>query len=225
MQNKFTEEFAKATQGAFPMLKYKNATYEKETGTLTVRFLISAFDARSFTDEMKEKVLEALKGIFRGVGVHAEYIRTFADENTVRNKIAEFFNLRNQMVFRKMTQDSVRLAISPDNITVTLSFETPLCKMLEAAGTADELKNFLDENFNPETEVILRETEAAPVETQTEAIDTVVVRNPSLRLIEPEIGDKIYARGKPQASTEWRHTSATSKAPPKTPCSAAAFRE
>lgn len=196
MQNKFTEEFAKATQGAFPMLKYKNATYEKETGTLTVRFLISAFDARSFTDEMKEKVLEALKGIFRGVGVHAEYIRTFADENTVRNKIAEFFNLRNQMVFRKMTQDSVRLAISPDTITVTLSFETPLCKMLEAAGTADELKNFLDENFNPETEVILRETEAAPVETQTEAIDTVVVRNPSLRLIEPEIGDKIYARGK-----------------------------
>lgn len=198
MQNRFTEEFAKVTKGAFPMLKFKSATYEKAVGVLTVRFLISAFDARSFDDGMKEKVNDALKEMFNGVAVHAEYIRTYADENTVRNKVAEFFNLHNQMVFRKMSPENVRIDITHDYITVTLCFETCLYKILEAADTVRNLTDFLDENFNPSVEVILRETQnesPAPVDDES-PIDTVVVRNSSLRLIEAEAGEKIYTRGK-----------------------------
>lgn len=197
MQNKFTEEFAKVTEGAFPMLKFKSATYEKAVGVLTVRFLISAFDARSFDDEMKTKVDDALKSIFNGVCVRAEYIRTFADESTVRNKIAEFFNLRNQMVFRSLTPENVSVDISHDFISVTLSFETYLYKILEAADTVKNLTEFLDENFNPTIEVVMHEKESASRPVDDEApIDTVVVRNSSLRLIEAEAVEKIYTRGK-----------------------------
>ena len=95
MHNKFTEEFERASGGAFPMLKFRSALYQKDKGILTVRFLISAYDARSFDDDKKKKVDEVLSEIFAGVDVHAEYIRTFADEGTVRNKVMEYFNATN----------------------------------------------------------------------------------------------------------------------------------
>ena len=54
MHNKFTEEFERASGGAFPMLKFRSALYQKDTGILTVRFLISAYDARAFLRMTRE---------------------------------------------------------------------------------------------------------------------------------------------------------------------------
>lgn len=184
MREKFTEEFQKITEGGFPMLKYKSATYVKATGELTVRFLISAYDSRSFGDDMKKKVDEALEKMFHGVGAHAEYI-------------SEFFNLHNQMVFRRLRPENVMVSIDGDEIRVVLAFETPTYKLLLAADTARELKDFLDGEFNPEISVSLKETECEHVPLDGTAIaDTVVVRTDTVRLIHVETGEKVYARGK-----------------------------
>lgn len=194
MQNGFTEEFEKVTSGAFPMLKFRNATYTRDMGTLIVRFNISAYSARAFTDEQKKEVNEALKKIFNGIVVKAEYVRTFADETTVKNKVLEFFNLRNQMVFKRIRNDTIKVEADEENIFVTLRFDPPTCNLLETAGTERELAAFLDASFNPVPHVsICRTEEEEP--TDNTPIDTVVRSNPSIRLISLKTGEKVYARG------------------------------
>lgn len=196
MHNKFTEEFERASGGAFPMLKFRSALYQKDTGILTVRFLISAYDARAFDDDKKKKVDEVLSEIFAGVDVHAEYIRTFADEGTVRNKVMEYFNATNAIVFRALSAENVAVSADTDTVSVTLSLEPPLCKMLQTADGTGGLRDFLDNNFNQHISVTLRETESATPPVFDDLGESVVVKDPNMRLITVETGKKIYARGK-----------------------------
>ncbi len=196
MHNKFTEEFEKLTGGAFPMLKFKSASYQKDVGTLAVRFLISAYDARAFDDECRKKVDETLKKIFAGVDVRAEYIRTFADESTVRNKIAEFFNTHNQLVLRMLTPDKITVAVNDSTVSVTLELEHSMCNMLRSSDALKELADFLDLNFNHKISVGLRETEDSDASVITNPMESVVVKDSSSRLIYAEAVKKIYARGK-----------------------------
>ena len=105
METKFTEEFNSITDGAYPMLKLNGATYEKKNNLLTVRFIISAFEIQNFTDDKKESVLEAVKKLFPGIEVEIQYIRTYADKSVVKNKILEFFNNSNQMLFANLDNE------------------------------------------------------------------------------------------------------------------------
>ena len=139
MQNKFTEEFERVTDGEFPELKFKSATYERATGMLTVRFMISAFDARSLVEERRQRVESAVADICPGVAVKAEFIRTYADEGTVRNKILEYFNAHNRLVTRALSSDSVSVKVDEHTIYVTLSLETSLCDMLRSSDALKDL--------------------------------------------------------------------------------------
>lgn len=197
VQNRFTEEFERVTAGAFPMLKFKSAAYRRDTGVLSVRFLISAYDARSFSEEQKAKVDAALSSVFAGIDVHAEYIRTYADESTVRNKVSEYFNSHNPLVFRALAKESVSVSVDEHTVGVTISLEPALVRMLNTSDSVGELREFLDGNFNQDISLTLRETENAPVPTgEYEQDSTVVVADSSARLMTAETGEKIYARGK-----------------------------
>ena len=58
------------------------------TGKSTlVKFIISAFEVRSFDEESKKKVLDIIRQMFSGVDVSVQYIRTYADNNVVKNKV------------------------------------------------------------------------------------------------------------------------------------------
>ena len=196
VQNKFTEEFEAVTNGAFPMLKFKSAAFQKDIGTLTVRFLISAYSARAFDADMKKRVDDALAGIFPGIPVHAEYIRTYADDGTVRNKVSEYFNAHNNLVFRALSSETLLISVSETDISVTLALESALFLMLQGSDIPKDLAAFLDNNFNQRVSVNLKDTGATPAPAFDDFSDTVVVRDPSTRLISAETGDKVYARGK-----------------------------
>lgn len=195
MQNKFTEEFERVTDGEFPELKLKSATYERATGMLTVRFMISAFDARSLVEERRQRVESAVADICPGVAVKAEFIRTYADEGTVRNKILEYFNAHNRLVTRALSSDSVSVKVDEHTIYVTLALETSLCDMLRSSDALKDLSAFLDNNFNQSISVSLKETADAPA-PDLDLADSVVVKDSAVRLISAVQGDKVYARGK-----------------------------
>src|SRR5699024_1472311 len=148
VHNKFTEEFDSVTNGAFPMLKFKSATFQRDLNALTVRFLISAYSARAFGDDEKKRVDEALKDIFPGVDAHAEYIRTYADDSTVRNKVSEYFNSHNLLVFRALSPETLLIGVTETDISVTLALENALFLMLQGSNVPKELAEFLDGNFN-----------------------------------------------------------------------------
>ena len=194
--NKFTEEFERHTGGAFPMLKFRSACYQKDTGMLAVRFLISAYAARAFGDDQKKKVDDVLKEMFAGVDVHAEYIRTYADDGTVRNKVAEYFNSHNPLVFRTLTQESVTVSVDESNVSVTLALDPAICTMLRHSDAVNELRDWLDSNFNQDISVTLRETEGAPPPEFDDTTQSVVVTDSAMRMISVEPGEKIYTRGK-----------------------------
>lgn len=197
MQNKFVEEFEKATNGEFGMLKFNSATFTKDKNLLQVRFIISAFDIRSFGAEQQQKVLDVVKNMFNGVDVEVQYIRTYADESTVRNKILEFFNLKNQMVFRRLREENIAVSVSDRNLSVLLRFDPPTYKMLSAAKTEEELTTFLDTNYNLDVDVTMQESDSLSTDDEGDiSIDTVVLRDPNMRLVKIDLGEKVYARGK-----------------------------
>lgn len=190
---KFVEEFGKATGGEFPMLKFNSATYIKDKRKLQVRFIISAFDVRSFTQAQQDKVAAVVEEMFNGIETEIIYIRTYADENTVKNKVLEFFNLRNQMIFRRLKEENIAISVSGEYIDVELRFDPPTYKMLAAADTAEALSDWLDVNFNHKINVTVKETDCSDVGGDGDYIDTVVYRDSAVRLIQAEQGEKIYA--------------------------------
>ena len=196
VHNKFTEEFDSVTNGAFPMLKFKSATFQRDLNALTVRFLISAYSARAFGDDEKKRVDEALKDIFPGVDAHAEYIRTYADDSTVRNKVSEYFNSHNLLVFRALSPETLLIGVTETDISVTLALENALFLMLQGSNVPKELAEFLDGNFNQNVSVSLKDTGESAAPLAEDVSDSVVVRDSLARLISAEAGKKIYARGK-----------------------------
>lgn len=200
---KFVEEFAKTTGGEFPMLKFNSATYIRDKRKLQVRFIISAFNVRSFTQTQQDKVAETVKEMFNGVETEVVYIRTYADENTVKNKVLEFFNLRNQMIFRRLKEENIVISVSDEYIDVELRFDAPTYKMLAAADAAEALSDWLDVNFNHKINVSVREIDSAAADGgKGDFIDTVVYRDSSVRLIEATQGDKIYAGSRTAGITQ-----------------------
>ncbi len=196
---KFFEEFTKRSNGEYPMLKFNSATYYKQNRELIVRFIISAFEVRSFDDNSKAKVLKIISDMFDGVNVSVQYIRTYADVNVVKNKVLEFFNRTNQMVFRRINDETLQIFVGDADIEVKLKLETPTYKMLMAGDLTQKLESWLDRSFNQNIEVVAEEDVVELKEIMEKEdlhIDTTVVTDPSLRLVDIHTKEKVYARGK-----------------------------
>ncbi len=200
MTTKFFEEFTMRSNGEFPMLKFNSATYYKEKRELQVKFIISAFEIQSFDDAMKDKVLDLLKEMFNGISVSVQYIRTYADQSVVKNKILEFFNRQNQMIFRRISDDSLSIDVGEHDIDVKFTFDTPTYKILTAGDLLDKLKDYLDSNFNYNidilTEEIVQELDELVKDEDLHIETTTIANDSGLRLVELRQGAKIYARGK-----------------------------
>ncbi|MEG2274157.1 MAG: hypothetical protein RSC44_02385, partial [Clostridia bacterium] len=215
---KFFQDFTTMSAGEFPMLKFSSATYLKAKRELVVRFIISAFDKKEFDESKQAKVLKVLEMMFDGIKVEAQYINTYADVSLVKNKIVEYFNKYNQMVFRRIKEDSLIISVDDKNIDVELNFETPIFKMLEVADIKTALTDLLDKFFNQKIEVSLTE-KIVDLKEIEDAEDTVILEAKELsrqqnggypdgakkaknslfdglRLVSTVTKDKIYAKSK-----------------------------
>ena len=197
MTNKFIEEFTIRSKGEFPMLKYNSATYYKAQRELVVKFIISAFEVRAFDEESKKKVQSIIEEMFSGISVSVQYIRTYADANVVKNKVLEFFNRTNQMIFRRINDNTLHIEVGDNDIDVKLTFETPTYKMLMAGDLVDRLYDCLDTSFNQHIDIVTEEDVLNTNENVDDIhIDTVVKVDSTLRLVETRTGAKVYSRGK-----------------------------
>lgn len=201
---KFFETFTIKSKGEFPMLKLNSATYYKDKRELAVRFIISAFEVRDFTDESKNKVQSIVESMFPGVKVSVQYIRTYADNNVVKNKILEFFNRYNQLVFRRINDETLNIEVGDNDIDVKFSFDTPTHKMLVAGDTLDKLHDYLDCSFNQNIDIVAEEqiVDVSSLKDEDIHIDTTVHQDASVRLVDTRVGNKIYARGKVESITQ-----------------------
>ena len=195
---KFFEEFTMRSKGEFPMLKLNSATYYKDKRELVVRFIISAFEVRDFDDESKKKVQSIIEEMFSGVKVSVQYIRTYADNNVVKNKILEFFNRYNQLIFRRINDDTLNIEVGDNDIDVKFLFDTPTYKMLVAGDTLAKLNDFLDCSFNQYIDIVAEEeiVDLSKLKDEDLHIDTTVQHDSSVRLVDVRVGEKVYSRGK-----------------------------
>lgn len=202
---KFYEEFLKNTKSGFPMIKYNSSTYLKDKRELTVRFIVSALDIASLTDDKKKEILAAVSKMFDGVKVNVEYIRTFADVNVVKNKVMEFFNQNNQMLFNRMRDENLTIFVTDTDIEVKFNFETPTYKMLTAGNTLEKLTDWLETSFIPNIDVTAEEIPVdlkEVLEKEDLHIDTTVAGDSGLRLVSIETGEKVYGRGRVEGITQ-----------------------
>ena len=197
MTTKFFEEFTIKSKGEFPMLKLNSATYYKQQRELVVKFIISAFEVRAFDEESKKKVQCIIEEMFSGITVSVQYIRTYADANVVKNKVLEFFNRTNQMIFRRINDETLNIEVGDNDIDVKLTFDTPTYKMLMAGDLLDRLYDCLDCSFNQHIDIVTEEDVLKKEEAIEDIhIDTTVKVDPSMRLVETRTGAKVYSRGK-----------------------------
>ncbi len=195
---KFVEEFTRVTNGEFGMLKFCGATYYKATAQLTVRFLISAFDYKSFMDdpEAQKRVESAVAGLFGGLKTSVQYIKTYADDAVVRNKTLEFFNANNSMLFKRLNPSNLIITTSDDIIKIELRFDAAICKMLNTGNLLEGLKSALERAFMQRIDVSTVECELDKNAEEEYFKSTTVQSGASLRLVEIKLGEKLYARSK-----------------------------
>lgn len=197
MRVNFDDEFRKASQGAFPMLKFHSATYIKAGKKLTVRFMIEASAAKNFDSDMQRRVSETVAKMFDKIATAVEYIRTYADDETVRTQIYAFFNKTNRMAYRYLSDDTVKIAVGDEGIKVNLFFDDPTADFLESAKVREQLTEWLYYCFNPPAAVAIRRTgkpsDEVPVEGAPARKREFAGFAP--RLIEIALGERIYERG------------------------------
>ena len=88
-ENNFNEQFQLKTRGAYPFLKFVKAVYSKGKKTVKLDFLrsTSMYDGQ-FNDEMRKEVERFVQAMMpEGVYYEIVYQKTYADENTVKNKV------------------------------------------------------------------------------------------------------------------------------------------
>ncbi len=197
--NKFTEHFSRLSGGEYDeVIKLNNAEYDEGKRALVVRFNISSANLARFTDDDKNKIKDMVQSMFEGVAVTVEYVKAFADENVVRNKVLEYFNSHNEAIFSRLDENALAVSVSDKYIEIKLQLETPIYMMFDAGGEKEKLEDYLDANFNQVVEVTAYEKrlDASSVEDEDISVNTVVRTDTSLRLVSVETGDKIYARGR-----------------------------
>lgn len=195
---KFFEEFTAKSNEAFPELKFNSATYYKDKHALDVRFIISAFDSKLYDDKKKAEVQKIVEEIFNGIAVNIVYIRTYADKTVVTNKIYEFFNKYEQLVFGFLKEENISVVVENKEINIQILFDSPTYVLLKNNETNLKLKEFLDEQFNGEIDVQFVEKVVDPAEIKVEDImpKRTFTTGQSFRLIKTEGCSKVYARGK-----------------------------
>ncbi len=195
---KFYENFLKETGHAFPELKFNSATYFKAKHELIVRFIISTYKIKDFLAKNENAVFEAVQKCLPGVKVNVEYIRTYADDSVVKNKVMEFFNRFNQMIFKRMKEENIKITISDEDIEVALTFETGAYTLLTANDTVSKLTDYLDDKFNYNIIVTISENVVDTSEYKDEITTNNQIFNGAsiARLVKIEPKEKIYARGR-----------------------------
>ncbi len=198
MYTKFFEEFTKATEGKYPMLKLCGAKYIRSKNLLNVNFIISAFEIQQFSDEQKADVLNAVQSLFPGIDVAVSYTRTYADNAVVKNKILEFLNKNNQMLFRSINDENTVLNISDDLIDITFKLDTPIYKMFETGTLCEDMADFLDKSFNQTISIGAEECVSELQDDDFEFITSgsAVADVSGLRLIRIDVGEKAMSRSK-----------------------------
>ena len=195
---KFIEEFNRVTNGAFPMLKFSGATYLKASQELTVKFLISAFEYKEITEnsDTLSKIEGAVASICPGIKTSVKFIKTYADEAVVRNKVLEYFNAGNSMIFRRLNGDTLVISVTDDMIRVELRFDAAICRMLETGDGLNGLKFALERTFMQHVDVCTAETELKAEEDEEYFKSTTAISGASLRLVEVTTGEKLYSKGR-----------------------------
>lgn len=199
MYTKFFDEFIKITDGKYPMLKLSGAKYVRAKNLLNVNFIISAFEIQQFSEAQKSDVLNCVQKIFPGVDVEITYTRTYADNTVVKNKILEFLNRNNQMLFRSVNDENTVINVSDNDVIVTFKLDTPVYKLLNSGTLVTDLTDFLDKSFNQT--ISIRSEECVSDTDDLDDMDfmpntTANIDVSNLRLIKIDVGERAMSKAK-----------------------------
>lgn len=148
-ENNFNEQFVKQTRGAYPFLKFVKATYVKGEKTVKLDILrsTSMFEGQ-FTAEMQTEVERFINAMLPdGVYFEVNYIKTYADENTVKNKVVQYITREKQVLTMQLKDGDVAVRVEGGRINVKITVVKSMLKMLTDCNFADELECFLDDTF------------------------------------------------------------------------------
>ena len=193
---KFYEEFLKLSKNEFPMLKFHSADYsfnkQIQQEMLQVRFLISAFDMKDLTDDIKAKISKVVADMFPDLVTSVTYIKAYADEDVVRKKIYEFLNQKNQMLFKSTGDQNLEIQVDDESITIKFIYDPAMAMLAKRQDFIDALQDFLDINFMQEATIKVIESNDVPV------VDNIATgfqtSGLELSLIKIEPAETVYSR-------------------------------
>lgn len=197
IENNFNEQFHKQTRGAYPFLKFVKAIYSKNEKTVRLEFLrsTSMFEGQ-FTDKMRQEVERFVSAMMpEGVYYEINCNKTYADENTVKNKVVQYITRQKQALTMQLSDGDVSAKVEGGRICVKLAAGENMIKMLKDCDFSEELENFLDENF-VETPVVEFTEKELPEGDKGFLPDEAVGYVSGARLIKIELVDQVFGRSR-----------------------------
>lgn len=191
---KFLENLNAATSGRYTFLRLNNAEYVKSGKELRLRLIYPSEQSAVFTDADKTVVTDAVREMYPGVSVRLEFVKTFADKSTVTNKVVEYLNDNNKIVFERFSADDIEVEVSGNYIKVRLLAVPSVFGILEQGQFCDKLSEMLDTQFCSDVYVTLSEKQAENTPYRFDpALDNPAISVEGSTLIEVEsCGKKIF---------------------------------
>lgn len=196
-ENNFNEQFQLKTRGAYPFLKFVKAVYSKGDKTVRLDFLrsTSMYDGQ-FNDEMRKEVERFVQAMMpEGVYYEIVYQKTYADENTVKNKVVQYITREKQALTMQLKDGDVSVTVSGGRINVKIAASESMIKMLKDCGFSEDLENFLDENFVETPTVEFTEKELKEGEKAFLPDDAVGYVS-GARLIKIELVEQVFGKSR-----------------------------
>ena len=140
-ENNFNEQFQLKTRDAYPFLKFVKAVYTKNNKTVRLDFLrsTSMYDGQ-FNDEMRKEVERFVQAVMpEGVYYEIVYNKTYADENTVKNKVVQYITREKQALTMQLKDGDVSVTVSGGRINVKIAASESMIKMLKDCGFSEDL--------------------------------------------------------------------------------------
>lgn len=147
---KFDTEFKRITDNKYPFLRFVRAEYSVGENSLILHFLVSAqaVDGGILSDRVKDEVIKAVVPLVPDeITFSIRYTKVFADEETVRVKLAQAMQKYMGIAAAMIKPEDVAIVVNDYVIDVKVKARKAYYSMLKADDVKEKIVEFLNENF------------------------------------------------------------------------------
>lgn len=155
--NNFDVKFKQLTNNLYPYLRFISAEFSREKNQLKLVFLIAAQSYDKLTEQVRADVSKFVAPqIPDGITFAVDFVKTTADNESVVNRILQFFRQNEPNVFQTLSENDIKVEISDNSLKVEISLLPNIFALFDNDGFKEKFTEYLEDYFVENTAFSLK---------------------------------------------------------------------